>query len=156
MDMIAVDFQQGVIPAATQAQVVEVFRSHNGAPPPASYADFAADYGGTRFPSGRRYILNRNTGEQVGIGTAYHYDARIAQYSVQDIWAQTKGQLPTGLVPIASSEFGGEICLDYRSGATENPAVVLFDYEAVPGREVTLLADNFSEFLSGITTLASS
>lgn len=154
MDMIAVEFQQGVVPAATQSDIVEIFRRYNGATPPAGYADFAASYGGTRFPSGRRYIFNRDTGEQVGVGTVYHYDARVAQYSVQDIWAQTKGQLPAGLVPVASSEFGGEICFDYRVGAAENPAVVLFDYEAMQGREVTRLADNFSSFLSGITTLA--
>lgn len=45
---------------------------------------------------------------------------------------------------------GGEIRFDYRLGATVEPAVVLFDYEAAPGREVTRLADNFRSFLERI------
>lgn len=150
MDMIAVDFQQGMVPAAAEAQVVETFQRESGAPPPKGYSDFAARLGGTRFPSDRRYIRNPETGEDVGVGTIYHFDSRVVQYSVLDIWTQTRSQLPTGLVPFASAEFGGEICFDYRTGPVAEPAVVLFDYEAVSGREVTQLAEDFELFLSAI------
>ena len=154
MDMIAVDFQQGTIPAAAEAQVIEIFQRESGAPPPNGYSDFAARLGGTRFPSAWRYIYNPETGEDVGVGTIYHFDTRVRQYSVPDIWAQTRSQLPTGLVPFATAEFGGEICFDYRAGPIAEPAVVLFDYEAVPGREVTRLAENFEQFLSRIGALS--
>jgi hypothetical protein len=150
MDMIAVDFQHGAAPAAAQEQVAVLFQRESGAAPPAGYAAFAAQFGGTRFPSNRRYIRNPETGEDVGVGTVYHYDARIVQYFVQDVWSQTRPQLPFGLVPFASSEFGGEVCFDYRAGPIAQPPVVLYDYEAVPGREVTRLADDFRSFLARI------
>lgn len=153
MDMIAVDYQQGALPAASEASVAQTFERRSGVVPPPGYAAFAARHGGTRFPSDRRYVLNPETGEHVGIGTVYHYDPKVALYSVQDIWAQTASQLPAELVPFASSEFGGEICFDYRAGKAADPAVVLFDYEAAPGREITRLAASFDKFINAVGTL---
>lgn len=149
MDMVPVDFEQGRAPAIISEAVINTKIANQGYQPPASYVAFAIKNGGKRFPSSHRYIRNVDSGETVGVTTIYHYDATLPMYSVDDIWSQTKAELPAGLVPIASSEFAGEICLDFRM-SKDRPAVVLYDYEAAPGKEIGKLANSFDDFLSQI------
>ena len=149
MDMVAVDFGGGRSPGAVDPRIVERKVEARGHRAPPSYVAFAVVNGGKRFPSSSRFIRNGDTGEVVGITTIYHYDPELPLYSVDDVWAQTQGQVPAGLLPIASTEFSGEVCLDYRSGGVD-PSVVLYDYEAAPGREITGIAADFDAFLAAI------
>ena len=149
MDMVPIEPRDGRHPASAAPAVVEARFAARGHAPPPSYVAFAVANGGTSFPSARRYVRNQDTGETIGVMTVYHYDTAYFLSSVDDVWAQTDKQLPRGLVPIASTEFGGQICLDYRDKPAE-PAVVLYDYEADPGKEIGFIADNFEAFLAAI------
>lgn len=148
MDMVPVDYD-GPAPAMVAESTIQASVAAAGFTPPASYVRFARDNGGKRFPSDRRYVRNQDSGEIVGITTVYHYDEKVPLYSTKDIWEQTSGELPAGLLPIASTEFSGEVCLDYRQ-SPERPRVVLFDYEADPGAEIGLFATDFDAFLAAI------
>lgn len=149
IDMVPIEPRDGRHPAVVAPAAVESRFAERGYAPPPSYVAFAAANGGTSFPSSRRYVRNLDTEEAVGVMTVYHYDRDFFRSSVDDVWEQTDRQLPSGLVPIASTEFGGQICLDYRSARAE-PTVVLYDYEAIPGREVGRLAASFDAFLAAI------
>lgn len=148
MDMVPVDFKGPSPEIVAEAKIEETIAAEGYRPPPA-YVRFARESGGTRFPSNCRFITNRDSGEIVGIGSVYHYDERVRQYWVKDVWEQTEGELPEGLLPIASTEFAGEVCLDFRA-TPEDPPVVLYDYEAMEGRAITRLAPDFAAFLEAI------
>lgn len=150
MDMVPVDFDGGRTPAPiTQSAIAAAFGGR-GVTPPADYVTFATANGGKRWPSADRFVEREDTGEVIALGTVYHYDAGLPLYSVQDVWAQTRPQLPDPLlVPIASTAHGGLICLDYRQDRA-NPAVVVYDFEAIPGEEIGRIADDFDAFLAEI------
>ncbi|MEE4537508.1 MAG: SMI1/KNR4 family protein [Erythrobacter sp.] len=147
-EMIPVDFD-GAAPALVAEAQIEENMAAAGYKPPASYATFARENGGKRYSGPNRFVRNLDSGEPIGLSTVYHYDPRVPLYSVQDIREQVAGLLPEGLFPIISTEFGGEVCLDYRGG-DDQPSVVLYDYEAQEGREIGRLAPNFPAFLEAI------
>lgn len=150
MDMVPVDFDGGRTPAPITQPAIDAAFGQRGVRPPADYVAFASANGGKRWPSADRFIAREDTGEVITLGTVYHYDAGLPLYSVQDVWEQTRPQLPDPLlVPIASTAHGGQVCLDFRAGKS-NPAVVVYDYEAIPGEEVGELAPSFAEFLKRI------
>jgi hypothetical protein len=149
IDMVPIEPRDGRHPVAVAPAVVEARFAQRGYTPPPAYVAFAVANGGTSFPSAFRYVRNKDTGEVIGVMTVYHYDGSFFRSSVDDVWEQTDPQLPHGLVPIASTEFGGQICLDYRGGRT-SPSVVLYDFEAIPGEEVGRIADSFDAFLAEI------
>lgn len=55
---------------------------------------------------------------------------------------------PKKLLAFGGDAGGNQICFDYRKNPkTNNPPIVYWDHEASEGRDVSFLANNFSEFL---------
>lgn len=146
--MMPWDATSGPAPAQVPPTVVERKLAERGVAPPPGYAEFAVANGGKRFASGQNYIRDKERGEPTGLSTVFHYDEAQPRYLAADIWEQNEGELDPKLVPIATTNYSGLVCLDYREGA--DPKVVSYDFEAVEGREITLLGDSFQDFLARI------
>lgn len=148
MDMVPWDAVDGPAPAPVPRGTIMRELAARGVSAPPSYAEFAAVNGGKRFPAGRNLVLDKMGATWIGLGTVLHFDPRQPRRSAADIWEQVAQELGPKLIPIATTNYAGMVCLDYRRG--EPPAVIGYDFEAMAGREITVLADSFEDFLCRI------
>ncbi|QAY75999.1 SMI1/KNR4 family protein [Sphingosinicella sp. BN140058] len=145
MDMLPWDAADGPAPAPVPPGTIVRDLAARGVAAPPGYAEYAAANGGKRFPSGRNFVRGKMGGEPIGLATVLHFDPRQPRRWAADIWEQTEDELGPKLIPIATTYHAGLVCLDYRRG--ESPGVVSFDFEAMAGRKILVLADSFEDFL---------
>jgi hypothetical protein len=63
-------------------------------------------------------------------------------------WKNPPEFFPEGLIAFAETGNGDSICFDYRQEKNNsNPPIVYWNHEADIGKDVSLLANNFEEFL---------
>jgi hypothetical protein len=127
----------GPPPAAVRAEDVAAAFAGRGLVAPPSYAAFAAAFGGRAFKTGHNYVRPAPGGEPVHLGPIFHYAPAPSE------------ELGPDLVPIGAPLFNAVICLDYRDGR-QPPSVVIYDFDAIPGREVQPLAPSFEALLDAV------
>lgn len=145
-DLAPWDAARGPAPSAVPpAVIVQAMQARGVAAPPA-YVEFVRSHGGKRFRTGANRLEDAR-GQMVGLGVVYHFDAAQPRYHIAGLWAQVEDEIDRRLVPIFSTDYSGLVCLDYRQSAT-NPAIVTFDFEAVPENRIISLAPRFEALLA--------
>lgn len=68
-----------------------------------------------------------------------------SSYSLMDTYEELQDEVPPGVYPFADTPGGNVICFDYRH--SEQPRIVHVEHELMPGENITLVANNFADFL---------
>lgn len=103
--------------------------------------------GGTPIKSTFRYYnISHKTEWEDGIGRFLPLNPE--RYGLLETYLSPPEFFADGIIAFGETGGGDYICFDYRQGRkTLNPAVVYWDHEASPGKDVSFISGNFEEFI---------
>lgn len=120
---------------------------------PKEYKDIVSKYNGAFIVNKNVFkfysrLVKREVEYGSGMFLPYGYIENVTE-TMEIKWKHPPEGFTPGLVMFSSLGNGDALCFDYREVSSDNPPIVVWHHEGSLGEdsEISLIADNFGEFL---------